>query len=50
MAKLPEAVARVAELGEEHFRLPRGGAEHHNHQTYGSTNVLKILDTISASF
>ena len=28
---------------EKNFRLPLGGAEHH--QTYASTNVRKTLDT-----
>jgi len=27
------------------FGSPSGGAEHHNHQTYDSRNVRKILDT-----
>lgn len=27
------------------FGSPLGGAEHHNHQTYVSTNVRNTLDT-----
>ena len=37
---------RRHERSRKNFRLPRGGAEHH--QTYASTNVRKTLDTTDA--